>query len=447
MFTGTLLRGVRNVLRSPLRLVLVVAILGTCLMFVAVMFVLNGSAQQRLSAAQGQVGSGIDVRAPGSFGPFGGGTLTASQVKTITSTAGVASVTEVLSERYTGTAIKGNVAQPSGGFGGGFGGGGGGFGGGGGGGFGGASSDNGTVAPSIYGMQPGQSSYALSTGSDATVSSGRNLKTSETTADVALMSKALASANGLSVGSTFTLDTTKLTLVGLFSTGSTFGDDTIIVPLQTMQKVYDVSGVSTVTVYASNTSGVNALVTKLKSELGSSVDVVSQATLYQDTLTALKDTQGTIFTTLIVAIVTAALVIVFAVMMIVRERVQEIGLLKAIGASHWQVVSQFGVEVLSLSAIAAVVALLLLVLVGNSLASKFDLTSPGGGFGAGRFGGGAFIINSGGAAATTTPFSAGLSFGSLLLVLGIGILLSVVATVIPAWYVARIKPADVLRAE
>ncbi len=439
MFTGTLLRGVRNVLRSPLRLVLVVAILGTCLMFVAVMFVLNGSAQQRLSAAQGQVGSGIDVRAPGSFGPFGGGTLTASQVKTITSTAGVASVTEVLSERYTGTAIKGNVAQPSGGFGGG----GGGFGGG----FGGASSDNGTVAPSIYGMQPGQSSYALSTGSDATVSSGRNLKTSETTADVALMSKALASANGLSVGSTFTLDTTKLTLVGLFSTGSTFGDDTIIVPLQTMQKVYDVSGVSTVTVYASNTSGVNALVTKLKSELGSSVDVVSQATLYQDTLTALKDTQGTIFTTLIVAIVTAALVIVFAVMMIVRERVQEIGLLKAIGASHWQVVSQFGVEVLSLSAIAAVVALLLLVLVGNSLASKFDLTSPGGGFGAGRFGGGAFIINSGGAAATTTPFSAGLSFGSLLLVLGIGILLSVVATVIPAWYVARIKPADVLRAE
>ncbi|MGO8949391.1 MAG: ABC transporter permease [Ktedonobacterales bacterium] len=445
MFTGTILRGVRNVLRSPLRLVLVVAILGTCLMFVAVMFVLNGSAQQRLSAAQGQVGSGIDVRAPGSFGPFGGGTLTASQVKTITSTAGVGSVTEVLSERYTGTAIKGNVSEPSGGFGGG----GGGFGGGGGGGFGGGgfSSDNGTVAPSIYGMQPGQSSYDLATGSVATVSSGRNLKTSETTADVALMSKALASANGLKVGSTFTLDSTKLTLVGLFTTGSTFGDDTLILPLQTMQKVYDVSGVSTVTVYPTDTSGVNALVTKLKSELGSGVDVVSQATLYQDTLNALSATQGTIFTTLIVAIVTAALVIVFAVMMIVRERVQEIGLLKAIGASHWQVVSQFGVEVLSLSGIAAVVALLLLVLVGNSLASKFDLTSPGGGgFGGGRFGGGAFIINSSSAAATT-PFSAGLSFGSLLLVLGIGILLALVATVIPAWYVARIKPADVLRAE
>jgi ABC-type lipoprotein release transport system permease subunit len=32
-------------------------------------------------------------------------------------------------------------------------------------------------------------------------------------------------------------------------------------------------------------------------------------------------------------------------------------------------------------------------------------------------------------------------------VLGLGVLLAVVASVIPAWYVARIKPADVLRAE
>jgi putative ABC transport system permease protein len=438
MFVGTLLRGVRNVLRSPLRLVLVVAILGTSLMFVAVMFTLNGSAQQRLDAAKGQIGSGINVQEAGTFGPFssGGGTLSASQVKTITSTQGVASVTEILSERYDGTAIKGTISVPSNsggnrGFGGGFGGTG--------------TSDNGTIAPSIYGMVPGQSSYALSTGSVAKVSSGRNLKASENTADVALMSKALASANGLKIGSTFTLQNTKLTLVGLFTTESTFGDDTLIVPLSTMQKIYDVSGVSQVTVYAASTSGVNALVSKLKSELGSGVDVVSQATLFQQTLSALSSTQGTIFTTLIVAIVSAALVIIFAVMMIVRERVQEIGLLKAIGASHWQVVSQFGVEVLSLSGIAAVVAAILLALVGGTLASKFDLSSSsGGGFGPGRFG--AIAIGPA-SAASSTPFSAGLTPGSLLLVLGLGIVLAVIASVVPAWYVARVQPATVLRAE
>ena len=188
----------------------------------------------------------------------------------------------------------------------------------------------------------------------------------------------------------------------------------------------------------------NALVSRLKSELGSSIDVVAQATLYQETLGALDSVQGNIFTTLIVAIVTAALVIVFAVMMIVRERVQEIGLLKAIGASHWQVVSQFAVEVLSLSLIAAVVAALLLAVVGGTLASKFDPAPSSAGFGGGsRFG--ALAVGPV-AAGTSAPFSAGLSAGSLILVLGLGVLLAVVASVIPAWYVARIKPADVLRA-
>jgi putative ABC transport system permease protein len=428
---GTILRGVRNVLRSPIRLVLVVAILGTSLMFVAVMFALNASAQQRLSAARSQIGTGIDVRVAGSFGPFGGGMLTAAQVKTITGTPGVAGATEIISEQYSGTAIKGTISVPAGSNGrGNF--------------PGGRASDNGTIAPSIYGLTPGQPSYPLSTGSVAKVSSGRNLKTSETSADVALMSSTLASDNGLKVGDKFTLQSSKLTLVGLFTTGSTFGDDTIIVPLATVQAIYNLTGVSSVTVYAASNSAVNALVTRLKSELGSTIDVTSQANLFAQTLSALSDAQGNIFTTLIVAIITAALVIVFAVMLIVRERVQEIGLLKAIGASHWQVVSQFGIEVLSLSGIAAVVAALLLALVGGTLASKFNISSsPTGGFGAGRFGafGGAPLT------ASQAPFSAGLSFGSLLVVLGLGILLAVAASVIPAWYVARIKPADVLRSE
>ena len=428
MFTGTLLRGLRNVLRSPLRLVLVVAILGTSLMFVAVMFVLNGSAQQRLAAARGQIGTGIDVRTAEAFGLFGGGggggTLTASQVKTILTTPGVASVSEVLQEQYTGTAIKGTISTPgSGGFGGS------------------RFNDNGTIAPSVYGLEPGQSAYTLTNGSVAKVATGRNLTSTESRADVALMSSALAAANGLKVGSTFTLESTTLTLSGLFTTGSSFGDDTIILPLAAMQVVYNTSGVSLVTVYASSNSGVNALVSRLKSELGSTIDVVAQATLYQNALDALNSVQGNIFTTLIVAIVTAALVIVFAVMMIMRERVQEIGLLKAIGASHWQVVSQFAVEVLSLSLIAAVAAALLLAVVGGTLASKFNPTQPSGaGFGPGRFG--SLAVSP----ATSAPFSAGLSGGSLILVLGLGVLLAVVASVIPAWYVARIKPADVLRA-
>ena len=201
MFTGTLLRGIRNVLRSPLRLVLVVAILGTSLMFVAVMFVLNGSAQQRLAAARGQIGSGIEVRTAGAFGLFGGGgggALTASQVKTILITPGVASVSEVLQEQYSGTAIKGTISAPSSGGSGGFGGS--------------RFNDNGTIAPSIYGLVPGQSAYTLSNGSVAKMSTGRNLTSTESKDHVALMSSALATANGLKIGSTFTLENTSISL-------------------------------------------------------------------------------------------------------------------------------------------------------------------------------------------------------------------------------------------
>lgn len=448
---GTLQRGVRNVLRSPVRLVLVVAILGTSLMFVTAMFALNASAQQRLANARGQIGSGIDVRPAGSFGPFGsGGTLTADQVTAISNTSGVVGMTEQVTAQYDETLLKGTVTAPTNtGTGGttGTGGGGNGFGGGGD-----RFSDNGTMPPTIYGLTPGQTQYTLLNGVIAKLADGRDLGTSETTADVALTSTALATANNLTVGSTFTLKGTTFTLVGTYSTGSTFGDNTFILPIQTAQAVYAISGVSTVIVYASDDDAVTGLVDRLKSALGSGVDVTAQSAQFTQTLTALKDAQGNIFTTLVVSIVTAALVILFAVLLIVRERTREIGLLKAIGASHWQVISQFVVEVVSLSGIAAIVAALLLGIAGGALASKFDITSTTGTRGAGGFGGaaGGGFRGFGGAAQTVanqSPLSAGLTPGTFLLVLAIGVGLAVLASVIPAWYVSRIKPAQVLRAD
>src|SRR5579871_4687129 len=62
---GTIKRGGRNVARNPMRLALIVALLGTGLMFVAAMFALNGSAQQRLQAARDEIGTGIDIRPSG----------------------------------------------------------------------------------------------------------------------------------------------------------------------------------------------------------------------------------------------------------------------------------------------------------------------------------------------------------------------------------------------
>lgn len=58
---NTVIRGMRNVLRNPLRLLVVVLLLGASLMFVAAMISLNSSAQQQLTNVHKEVGTAITI--------------------------------------------------------------------------------------------------------------------------------------------------------------------------------------------------------------------------------------------------------------------------------------------------------------------------------------------------------------------------------------------------
>lgn len=464
---GPTSRGVRNVLRSPVRLGLVAAILGVSLMFVAVMVALNASVQQRVASAQAQIGTGITI-SPASSGPGNGGSssgtqyIAAAQVKAIETTKGVTSISEYITTRDTGGTIKGSVAVPtnipsfngsssgsatppagSGN------GGGGGF-------FGGAV--DGTIAPNIEGLLPGQSPLTLSSGVTATIKSGRNFTSADATSDVAITSEAVAKANGWTVGSTFTLNTTKVTLVGLYSSGETFSDNSIIVPFETAQKIYGISGATGVTAYASSVDDVDTVASSLRTALGSSFQVVAQSQIYTDIISELQTTQTTIETTLWISTAVAALVIIFAVFLIVRERTQEIGLMRAIGASRLQIVGQFAVETLTLGVAAAVTATILIALFAGTIARQFSGSSGGGNPTGGRIftnngGAGTFRPPAGGFAqfgaglgnAASRTLSAGLTPTTVLLVFALGIGLAILASVIPAWYVTRVRPATALR--
>ena len=71
---GIVIQGMRNVLRSPLRLVVVVVLLGASLMFVAAMVSLNQSVQQQLASVHQQVGTAILINyAENNASQFGGG--------------------------------------------------------------------------------------------------------------------------------------------------------------------------------------------------------------------------------------------------------------------------------------------------------------------------------------------------------------------------------------
>lgn len=461
---GVIVRGIRNVLRNPLRLLLVVFLLGASLMLVAAMYSLNNSAQQQLTNVHQQIGTTITINyatnesqnasqgnssqpakgaTPGQEGNGGRAFFTEptstpipnSAVTKIKALSGVASVEETLRRTDTSSSLKtSSIQTPDG--------------------------RSISIPPTINGISTDATHFTLSGGSTPTLVSGRSFTASDANANVAMMSQELATTNNLSVGSTFTLKGKTFTIIGLYTlTDQKFANNSLVIPLATMQAIYSVNGVDSITAYAQSFEQVDTVAARIRSSLGSAYDVVTEASSYTSTISALNAAQNSIRLALIVSIVTATLVIIFTVFITVRERTMEIGTLKAIGASHWQVIRQFWGEVLALSAVAAIIAVFLLVTLGPVISNAFNASVPTSptnsasttnvqsGSGA-RFGGpGVLFFNKAQQAASLNVHlsSATLDAQSLLIIVGLGMGLALLTSVIPAWYVARIKPAEVLR--
>ena len=436
------IRGMRNVLRNPLRLLLVVLLLGASLMLVAAMVSLNSSAQQQLANVHTEVGTAITInyatndsqsagQSTANAGPPGSRPAvtpvpnsTVAQVKNL---PGVASVEESLRRTDTDGTLQTSTFQ----------------------------TPNGrsiSIPPTVNGISTDAAHFTLTGGSTPTLVSGRTFQASDANGYIAMMSQTLAQNNSLTVGSTFTLKGKTFSIIGLYTTTDQgFANNSLVIPLATMQSVFSLSGVDSITVYAQSYEQVDALATRLRNTLGKAYDVVTEASTYANTINALNTAQNSIKLALIVAVATATLVIIFAVFITVRERTTEIGTLKAIGASHWQVIRQFWGEVLALSIVAALIAVGLLATLGPVISNAFNVSTPStpttatGGFRGGLFGTGRALFAPQTANLNVHLSSATLNAQALLIIVGLGMGLAVLTSVIPAWYVAHIKPAEVLR--
>jgi ABC-type antimicrobial peptide transport system permease subunit len=471
-------------------------------MFVAAMVSLHQSVQQQLAAVHRQVGTAILINYaennasqygggnnggsgfpggggfPGGQGGFGQATTTPmpnSVIQQVTSVSGVVSTEESIVQYDRDGELKtSTITTPNG--------------------------RTITIPATVYGVSNGATHFTLRGGSAPTLVAGRGLQDSDANMNVAIMNQTLASTNNLQVGSTFTLKGTTITILGLYTTTDQFSGNSVVLPLATAQRIYSVDGVTSITAYAASYEQVQPVATKLKDVLGSTYDVVTQDTISANTIATLNVVQNSVTLALIVSIVVAVIVIVFTVIIIVRERSVEIGTLKAIGASHWQVIRQFWGEVLAMSGLGAVVAVVLLVLLGPIVSQVFNMSvgggrggfggggSGGGGFGGGGGGGGGFGGGGGGGGGGFGGGGGGFGGGggggggfggggggfgggggsggnrglfaqagnvhlavptlnvqTVLIIVGLGIGLALLASVIPAWYVARLKPAVVLR--
>ena len=445
----TVRRSLRHVLRSPVRLALVVAILGASVMFVAAMMSLSANSQQELATVHKQVGTSIHIdyatNDANNSGPsVSGGAqgsksngpqflpptpLPNSVVTKVKSVPGIVGVQASLSRPDSdGSLLGGTITAPDG--------------------------QQVDIPLMVNGIMSDASGFTIMGGLTPKLVSGRALRASDANSDVALMGQAAAQANHLHVGSTFSLHGTTFTLIGLYTTSNQVGDGSVVIPMAVMQKVFGINGVDSITATAASYEQVDAVAARLRKALGRQFNVVTDAAQYSKVFSALQVAQSSIQVALVISLLIAATVTVFAVVMLVRERTAEIAILRTLGASHWQVLRQFWTEILAMSGSAAVLAILLLVPLGPFISQRFDIdpaslvnTGPN------SAGGGLVIQTAGGASASSASNPLGnvhlatttLNGQTLLIILGVGVGLALLASLIPTWTVSHVKPARVLR--
>jgi putative ABC transport system permease protein len=420
---GVVGRSLRNLIRSPLRTGAIVAILAVSIGLALIMVTVHGATENQLGSIGQQIGTEITISPAGRFGTMGGnGTLAQEDVDKLSDIPHVVSVQESVQTQYTGDSLQsavGQVGQGGGRFPGSF-----------------------RMGIMVMGFDTSVENPTLMGGGQMNITEGRYFTTDENDADVMVVGQALADNNTLTVGSTISINGTSVEVIGIYNSGQVFGNNMIVMPVGTVEQLFDLSGVTSVTVQADDVNNVDAVVSNIREVFPESVaDITTAQELYQGINSSVTNAESTSTIAMIAGFVVAVLVILFSVILMVRQRVKEIGILKAIGASNRQIGLQLGGETLAMSVMAAFIGALITYPLAQKVANLLGASS-GGGFGI-RAGGGFF----GGGVTSFAGINVAVSPEVFLYAVGIAIALAVVASIFPAWYISRVKPAEVLRYE
>lgn len=478
-------RGTKNAFRNTIRTISIVAILALSIALAMVMLLSMKAVEAKTDDVKGSVGNTITVTPAGARGFQGGGTpLTADDVAKVSGTQHVVSATGSIQDRLRteGTEARGPFAdsdsnavtnltspitpgtlgqQNNGGVtvGGGPGG----------------QAPTDIVLPITVTGTTDPTSTRVSDVSSFTLTAGTTIDGTSSD-NVALVGKDLATKNNLSVGSTFTAYGQTITVKGIYDTGNTFADAGVIMPLAALQTLSGQTGVTSIDVKVDSVDNLETTVAALQRKLGDTADVVSDATSVADTVSSLDNIRTIALYSLIGALVAGAAIILLSMVMIVRERRREIGVLKAIGSSNSKISFQFVTEALTLTLMAAVVGILLGIVLSNPVldvlvssestsSSATTLTPPGGGpnvvingnapaNGSAQPGQGPPRINFGDVGQGVTDFGDALSnvktavgFDIILYGLLAAVLVAMLGSALPSWLIAKVRPAEVMRTE
>jgi len=441
-------RVIKNAFRNTIRTISVTFILALSIAMSLIMFLALKTVQTKIDDAKSSIGNIITISPAGVRGFEGGGELlTEDDVSKIKSLSHITSITKSITDRLTedeNTSLESAIEPGS---------------------FGerrlqqeGASANNERMPQNITMPVNATGTNNLDTTSNLNVSSleiTAGAKFDATSSqNVAILGTDLATKNNLSVGSIFQVYEKDIKVVGIFDGGNKFANSSLIMPLKTLQKLSDQTDqINSVIVQTDSIDTISSVQEAIKEKLGDKVDVVSQQDTSNQAIEPLENIKSISFYSLIGSLVAGSIIIFLIMIMIVRERRREIGVLKAIGSSNIKIVSQFMVESLVLTLMSSVVGIVLGVIFSNpvlkvlvSNSESSPMTAPGAGAGPGgmmaRIG-----MRFMGAQNVLRDIHAVVGYDIILYGILAAVIIAIIGSAIPSFIIAKIRPAEVLRSE
>lgn len=451
-------RGVRNAFRNKIRTFSIVIIVGLSVGLALTMLVARQAVTAKIDSVKSSVGNTVSISPAGARGFDGGGNaLTEAQLATVAKLAHVTSVDESLSDRLTttdtnlvsavdagslgqrnaqnnGSSFSGGGGMPSA-----------------------PAGDSatgtaygsvtrtftppvtvvGTTSPTVLSSSQGGGTFTLKSGKVFASSSSEN---------VAMLGSTLATKNNLKVGSTFTAYGQTITVAAIFDAGNTFANNQVIMPLKTVQTLSDQAGaVTSAIANVDSVTNVDAVTTAATKALDSKADVTNDAARAKESIAPLENIQTISLYSLIGAVIAGSTIILLTMIMIVRERRREIGVIKAIGASNVAVVTQFASEAVTFTGLGAIVGIVFGVIAGSPITkllvnnASTTTTTGGAGRGTGR---GFGVVGR-----NVTNINATVGWDIIAYGLLIALAIAIIGSALASLFIAKIRPAEVMRAD